>query len=233
MKKFYVAALVILVAVGVAVPLWYSTGSKPESSKAFSAAEKSPADVSAAPGKAESEPLGEGKSREQAQTEGAPAEPVSKKGEPAHPDNTPSPGNASKKAAPKSEKKPPREKSSSKKTPPKNEQPAIAVDLAIVGQKGKIIFKGTSVRVYGKGTVLDTLDAAGVVYETSHNSEFVVSVGGQKNSGMSGWMYQVNGKTIMQSAARQKVQPGDCVIWWYSDRLGEAPPQWSELQRDR
>lgn len=237
MKKIYVAALLILLALGIALPLWYSARANPEAGDSFTAAGRLPGDVLSLPGAAEGElpAVGKGAGQEPAPPGAAAAETGSKTSEPpagGKPQRAVAAADESspEKSQPKSKQgSVPKKTSSTKKGSSKSEPPGVPVDLAVVGQKGKILFQRTGVEVRGKGTVLDTLDAAGVAYETSHNSEFVVSVGGQKNSGMSGWMYQLNGKTVMKSAALQKVQPGDCVIWWFSEQIGEDPPQWSEL----
>lgn len=243
MKRVYVIPLLLLLLVGLLFPLYYSVQEKraqlrEESSGALLAAEKP-----GQPGSgAEEQPSLNGEKTEAdpaQQKESSGSQGSSGGSEPA-PEKVP--GSARAPSAGKSggqsspEGKPARSSgegtstdSSPAEKPGEKPSPAIPVNLALVGSGGKIIFKENKVAVGGRGTVIDTLDAVGIAYETSHQGKLVTSIGGLKNKGMSGWMYQLNDEQVMKSAADVDIREGDCVLWWYSESVGADPPRWCDL----
>ncbi|TEB07822.1 hypothetical protein Psch_01377 [Pelotomaculum schinkii] len=109
-----------------------------------------------------------------------------------------------------------------------------AVWIAIVGKNSELLYRAGQV-VVGKDnkwgiTALGVLDATGIPYTTSPTwPDFVYSISGQANSGVSGWMYSVNGDVPMHMADKHPVKAGDKVIWWYSNSMDQPQPQWEEL----
>ena len=108
------------------------------------------------------------------------------------------------------------------------------IEIAVVGLKGEILFGPTSVTLkedkHWGSSVLGALEAAGLDYRMSPKyGNLVVSIAGLANQGASGWMYQVNGETPMTAANEKKVNPGDKIIWWYSESLSTPCPAWEEL----
>ncbi len=237
MKRVYLIPLLLLLAVGLAVPLWHSMQGRlvqsqeqaPESPPRERITEQPgsesperpapdgekagrglPGEKNAAASSGDREPLSE------QQPQPAAVSAAGKQPDRSSPGEKPSPGSSSPEAASPGEL--------TREEPPVG----ISADLAIVGRSGRIIFKREGITVSG-GRVVDTLEAAGIAYETAYQGKLITSIGGLKNEGMSGWMYQINGETVMRSAAEQEIREGDCVIWWYSEKIDQEPPQWDEL----
>lgn len=110
------------------------------------------------------------------------------------------------------------------------------VSLAIVGASGQIIFGPGKVIIKDDNkwgaTALGALEASGVEYKISSRfAGFVESIAGETNEGMKGWMYKVNDQVPMTAAGDMKLAAGDRVLWWYSEGLDKAPPEWDELQK--
>ncbi|WP_406676653.1 S-layer homology domain-containing protein [Neomoorella carbonis] len=105
------------------------------------------------------------------------------------------------------------------------------VDIAVVGMNGELLYGPGSVMVSKNGrwglTALGALDATGLPYVDDNG--FVKSIAGQANSGMNGWMYQVNGSVPMVSASQKTIQDGDQIIWWYSTDWSSPGPVWESL----
>jgi hypothetical protein len=79
-------------------------------------------------------------------------------------------------------------------------------------------------------TALGALDSTGIEYKTSLvYGGFVISIAGQANKGMSGWMYSVNNQVPMAAASEKKIKPGDRIIWWYSESVNNPSPSWESL----
>lgn len=104
---------------------------------------------------------------------------------------------------------------------------AVKVDITIVGKSGEVIFGPSSVSIQKDNkwgdTVMGGLHATGVPYRMHDKyTTFVVSISGQVNEGMNGWMYKVNGQLGNVAAGDKKVVTGDKIVWWYStgDRQG-------------
>lgn len=96
----------------------------------------------------------------------------------------------------------------------------ITVTLSIIGQNKESLFNGSvtlnDANTYKK-TALGALAKSGVGYVISSNhTDFVTSVGGQANKGMSGWMYKVNGTAPAVLASQSQLLAGDRVEWFYS-----------------
>jgi len=106
--------------------------------------------------------------------------------------------------------------------------------IAVVDKNGEQLYKAGQVLVKKDNkwgiTALGALDASGVSYVTSPTwPDFVYSISGQANSGVSGWMYSVNGDVPMHMADKHPVKTGDRVIWWYSNSMEQPQPRWDEL----
>jgi hypothetical protein len=106
--------------------------------------------------------------------------------------------------------------------------------IAVVGKNGEQLFPARQVAVKKDNkwgiTALGALETSGITYITSPTwPDFVYSISGQANSGVSGWMYSVNGDIPMHMADRHPVKTGDRVIWWYSNSMEQPQPRWDEL----
>lgn len=106
--------------------------------------------------------------------------------------------------------------------------------LAVVGKNGEQLYKAGQVFIKKDNkwgiNALGALEAAGISYVTSPVwPDFVYSISGQANSGVSGWMYSVNGDVPMHMADRHPVKAGDRVIWWYSNSMEQPQPRWDDL----
>ena len=110
------------------------------------------------------------------------------------------------------------------------------VNVAVMGKDGEVIYGPKKVYVstedeYGT-TALSALDATSVNYKFGDNGGygglFVEEIDGQKNEGMNGWMYAVNGNNPGVSSSIKNVNEGDKVLWWYSmSAMGKAP-EWPD-----
>jgi len=110
------------------------------------------------------------------------------------------------------------------------------VRIAVVGKDGELLYGPASVTVLASNrwglTVLGALDATGLPYTMSSRwPDFVESIAGQANIGMSGWMYQVNGSVPSLGASQYPVKEGDKIIWWYSKDLNTPAPKWEDLEQ--
>lgn len=109
----------------------------------------------------------------------------------------------------------------------------IKVGFAVVGKGGEVVTKGDVVIADDNrwgNTPLGALAASGVQHELSKLYKgFVDSIVGQKNEGLSGWMFSVNGKAPMSAATSCQVSEGDKVVWYYSVSIDTQPPKWDEL----
>lgn len=111
----------------------------------------------------------------------------------------------------------------------------LKVDIAVVGVKGQLLYGPATVTVPQNNrwglTALGALDATGLKYSLSPNyGNFVISIAGQTNKGMCGWMYKVNGEVPMVAASEKKVNQGDKIIWWYSESIDASSPTWENLK---
>ncbi|MDD4238512.1 MAG: DUF4430 domain-containing protein [Desulfotomaculaceae bacterium] len=108
------------------------------------------------------------------------------------------------------------------------------VGIAVVGKEGESLYSAGKVVVRKDNkwgiTAMGALDATGLPYSTMPTwPDFVSSICGQANSGVSGWMYSVNGDIPMHMADKHPVKTGDKVIWWYSNSMEQPRPQWGDL----
>ncbi|MDD4767344.1 MAG: DUF4430 domain-containing protein [Desulfotomaculaceae bacterium] len=106
--------------------------------------------------------------------------------------------------------------------------------IAVVGKNGEQLYQAGQVLLTGDNkwgiNALGALEATGLPYTTSPTwRDFVYSISGQANSGVSGWMYSVNGDVPMHMADKHPVKAGDKVIWWYSNSMEQPQPRWDEL----
>jgi len=124
-------------------------------------------------------------------------------------------------------------------TPPGSSGPGTntcTVQIAVVGKDGELLYGPASVTVLASNrwglTVLGALDATGLPYTMSSRwPDFIESIAGQANSGMSGWMYQVNGSVASVAAAQYPIKEGDKIIWWYSKDINTPAPSWEDLEQ--
>ncbi|MZP30978.1 DUF4430 domain-containing protein [Heliobacterium undosum] len=114
----------------------------------------------------------------------------------------------------------------------------LSVSIAVVGQKGELLFGPESVLIkddnrWGK-TPLGALDATGLRYGMGAGfGSFVTSINGQANRGMRGWMYKVNDETPMVAANEKTVQSDDRIVWWYSNEMDAPSPDWKALLQQK
>ncbi|TYP54200.1 DUF4430 domain-containing protein [Thermosediminibacter litoriperuensis] len=108
------------------------------------------------------------------------------------------------------------------------------VEIAVVGKEGRVLYGPGTVTVKENNrwglTALGALDSTGIDYKTGKGYDgFVVSIAGQANKGMAGWMYSVNDEVPMVAASEKKIEPGDRIIWWYNESINNPPPTWESL----
>jgi len=106
--------------------------------------------------------------------------------------------------------------------------------IAVVGKNGEQLYKAGQVYIKKDNkwgiTALGAQEATSISYVTSPVwPDFVYSISGQANSGVSGWMYSVNGDVPMHMADKHPVKAGDRVIWWYSNSMEQPQPRWDDL----
>lgn len=105
------------------------------------------------------------------------------------------------------------------------------VEMAVVGINGEVLYGPSSISISKADplglTVLAALEASGISY--THVGDLVTEISGQVNSGMSGWMYKVNGTIAAVAASKKSVRDGDRIIWWYSTDINSSGPTWSEI----
>ncbi len=120
-----------------------------------------------------------------------------------------------------------------------NEGTDIGVNLAVVGQGNQLIYGPSRVSINKSNswglTALGALDASGLDYQTSSWSygDFVCSIEGQANSGLSGWMYTVNGTAPGVGADKYTISNQDKIIFYYSESMDQQPPKWDELEKQQ
>ncbi|WP_187286580.1 DUF4430 domain-containing protein [Thermosediminibacter oceani] len=108
------------------------------------------------------------------------------------------------------------------------------IEIAIVGKGGRVLYGPKTVTVKENNrwglTALGALDSTGIDYKTGQGYDgFVVSIAGETNKGMAGWMYSVNDEVPMAAASEKKIEPGDRIIWWYNESINNPPPTWDSL----
>jgi hypothetical protein len=113
---------------------------------------------------------------------------------------------------------------------------STTVYLAVVGTDNELLYGPSSVSVDESNkwglTALGALDASGVSYETTSWSygDLVGSIEGLDNSGLSGWMYTVNGASLGVGADQYEIEDDDEIIFYYSKSMDQAPPEWEDLK---
>lgn len=101
--------------------------------------------------------------------------------------------------------------------------PAPTVNTTVYGLNGEVMFSANSEHYEGL-TVLDALletakeKNIAAVYAGSKTTAYVTSINGlsEKQHGpMSGWIFTVNGESVMKSSGKLTLNPGDEVVWKY------------------
>lgn len=111
-----------------------------------------------------------------------------------------------------------------KEVAPSSVQPQTqTVSVVVCGLDGEVLF--SSGTVYRDGiTALDILVDCGkeknipVAYSGSKSSAYVTSIGGlaeKQHGDMSGWVYTINGESVMTPCGKCILNPGDHVEWKY------------------
>ncbi|PKM48055.1 MAG: hypothetical protein CVV03_00355 [Firmicutes bacterium HGW-Firmicutes-8] len=109
------------------------------------------------------------------------------------------------------------------------------VGLAVVGTSGELLFGPASVSVTQSNkwglTVLGALDSSGISYHSTNGSYGILvdSIEGQASSGLTGWMYVVNGQIPGVSSEKYNINSGDNIIWYFSKSMDQQPPKWDDL----
>ncbi|NSW81781.1 MAG: S-layer homology domain-containing protein [Syntrophothermus sp.] len=110
----------------------------------------------------------------------------------------------------------------------------ISVNIAVVGKDGYLLYGPGSVELSPDDrfrlTAMGALDKTGLSWEFSSQwPGLVVAIEGERNEGMNGWCYSVNG-------SMPSVLPGDCsvrqndkIIFWYSTNAMSGGPKWEDL----
>ncbi|MDD4369205.1 MAG: S-layer homology domain-containing protein [Oscillospiraceae bacterium] len=112
----------------------------------------------------------------------------------------------------------------------------VTVGLAVVGSNSDLLYGPSSVFVDDSNewglTALGALDASGLSYNTSPWAfgDLVDSIEGLANSGLSGWMYTVNGVSPAVGADQYEIEEDDEIIFYYSESMDQEPPRWDDLE---
>jgi prenyltransferase beta subunit len=106
---------------------------------------------------------------------------------------------------------------------------SFQVYVAVIAQDDDLLYGPKKVTIseddkYGD-TALGSLDATSLDFDFKDDDpDMVDEIEGQKNLGMNGWMYSVNGKVPSVLAGDKNVSSGNKILWWYStDSMSEAP----------
>ncbi|MFA9422686.1 MAG: S-layer homology domain-containing protein [Sedimentibacter sp.] len=110
------------------------------------------------------------------------------------------------------------------------EDSSFKVKVAVIGKDDEIIYGPKSVSLYSDDTygytAMGALDATGLSWKFGSTDGFVDEIDGEKNQGMNGWMYSINGKSPSKLATNATVNSGSKVLWWYSTSAMEGAPDW-------
>lgn len=97
------------------------------------------------------------------------------------------------------------------------------VTITVVGLEGKILLSEET-EYYEGITILDALlncakeNEITAVYSGGKSSAYVTSIAGLKegqHGPASGWIYTLNGESVMVPCGKQVLSPGDSVEWTY------------------
>ncbi|MDD3269782.1 MAG: S-layer homology domain-containing protein [Syntrophomonadaceae bacterium] len=105
----------------------------------------------------------------------------------------------------------------------------ISVFLQVLGKNNTSLFGPGQITLspsspYGL-TALGALNASSLSWAFSTQFDTLVEViAGQRNEGMSGWMYKINNSVPMVPARDAAVAQGDSVLWWYSTDASSSGP---------
>jgi len=215
-KKFYLP-LLVLVVLGLLIPIWYASKGT---------------DVRNAP-------LSSQQEAQSSESVGADQDETGPEKKDAEPSSVEAPISDGVKEAVKNEQisaKQPKDASQAEKqaaVETVSAQQGIRVGFAVVDKDGTVVTKRdiviTEDNEWGN-TPLGALAASGVQYELSKlHRGFVDSIVGQRNKGLSGWMFSVNGKAPMSAATTYTISEGDKVVWYYSVSIDTPPPKWGDL----
>ena len=111
---------------------------------------------------------------------------------------------------------------------PQGSVAARNVSVSILGPNGEI-FSGELPYIGPAFSPLSALaqasQASGIAYTTKSTpfGIYVESIGGFLPSGLSGWLYAVNGVKPMASAADFRLQPGNRLLWFYASGQDAVP----------
>ncbi|QEK11384.1 DUF4430 domain-containing protein [Crassaminicella thermophila] len=109
----------------------------------------------------------------------------------------------------------------------------FTVKVAVIGKSGELLYGPSSVTISKKyeykDTALSALDATGLRWKFSNDWPGMVNeIEGQKNKGMNGWMYAVNGKAPSVLPGEKTVKKEDKILWWYSTNAMSEVPKWPD-----
>ena len=98
----------------------------------------------------------------------------------------------------------------------------INVTLSILypGDSHKESVEGYAMNIQDKATIMQILESyadqqsVAITVDTSA-SPYVTSINGVKAKGSSGWVFEVNDKSITKGASECKVKNGDKIVWKY------------------
>lgn len=98
-----------------------------------------------------------------------------------------------------------------------------SVSITVYGLESSVVFSGAT--EYYKGiTAFDVLITGAkernipVVYSGSKSAAYITSIGGlaeKQHGGQSGWIFTVNGESVMKPSGKCILNPGDNVEWKY------------------
>ncbi|AOT69928.1 stalk domain-containing protein [Geosporobacter ferrireducens] len=101
----------------------------------------------------------------------------------------------------------------------------ISVTVKVIGKNKETLYGPGTVKLHKndkyKHTPVNALHKTGLSYNYSGN--MVNEIAGQKNEGLQGWMYMVNGSVPGNAAIETILGEGDEVTWWYSTNPNEVP----------
>lgn len=114
----------------------------------------------------------------------------------------------------------------------------ITVNIAVVGKAGNLLFGPGSVTISSTDpfglTAMGALAKTGLSWEFSQQWDgFIVAIAGERNEGMNGWCYTVNGNMPSVLARDRIVSENDNIIFWYSTSAPSSGPKWEDLNSGR
>jgi hypothetical protein len=93
----------------------------------------------------------------------------------------------------------------------------ISVFLEITGPSSRVLYERNTVNISANDpNLVEALKQSGLSYNLK-DGNFVNEIGGHANSGLNGWMYKVNGKSLTATATNYQLKEGDSLLWFYSE----------------